>query len=299
MLMKQSETVQTTDLSNLADRVIMALFILMVLLGSSLFLSSTALASSSSIQSPQVPLTGFCNNPYPGPGGHCYAQRLWTGHTGAANTLLNPYGAMSCPGCSGFITDEMWFSDPNSSPCQVYPFYDCWVEAGFSTYVAGDSDSCNSSIASVCGYWADNRPYGGGYHETPLYYFGPDGTNLLPYYFYVTILNDSCCSSSGSTWNISTNIYKNGSWIAGPSGQSQFNDMNVDDIEIGSELADSRASAGVMYFQYNQWMDSSGVWHYQTTQGRNNSTNSPPVGNWSVSPCNCNGNTGGSFYTYD
>lgn len=96
-----------------------------------------------------------------------------------------------------------------------------------------------------------------------------------------------------------TNIYKNGSYVAGPGAESKSNSMNVNDITIGSELADSKASAGTFYFQYNQWMDGSGNWKYQTTAGKNNSTPPPPHGFWEVYPCSCQGNTGGSWGTYD
>jgi hypothetical protein len=296
MLTRQSGADHATH-SILADRFIIGLFILMVLLGSSLFLSGTAMAASGSAKGHQIPLTGLCSNP--APNGHCYAERYWPGHTGGANTLLSPLGAISCSGCSGFITDEMWFVDPNSSQCVATTYKQCWVEAGFSTYVAGDPNSCNSSIASICGFWADNRPNGGSYHEHPLYYFGPDGTNLVPYDFYVTIANNGGNSSSGSTWNIDTNIYKNSTWIAGPSGQSTNNTMNVNKITIGSELADSRASATTLYYEYNQWLGSNGVWNYQTTDGSNDSTGTPSTGAWYIHPCSCSGNTGGEFYTYD
>lgn len=113
------------------------------------------------------------------------------------------------------------------------------------------------------------------------------------------MINNDSFSSSGSNWDVVTNIYKNGNWIAGPSGESTHNNMNVNDITIGSELSDSGGSAATFYFQYNEWMDGNGNFHYQTTTGANYSTNPPPHGYWEISPCNCSGNTGGSFATYD
>jgi hypothetical protein len=132
-----------------------------------------------------------------------------------------------------------------------------------------------------------------------MFIFGVDGVDLTPYLIYITISNNTCCSSSGSTWNLTTNIYKNGSWWAGPSGQSTNNTMNANRITIGSELSDSRGSAATFLFQYNQWLSGGGSWTYQTTDGSNDSTNAPPNGYWSTHPCNCNGNTGGAFATYD
>lgn len=294
-MMKLPRPTDAAASSILTDRSITVLLIVMVFLCSTLFLAGTARAASTPTMSPQIALTGYCSNPSP----HCYAERYWPGHTGGANTLINPYGALRCYGCSGFIDNEMWFSDPNSSQCTSTAYGSCWVEAGVSTWPANDPNSCHQGVDSTCMFWADNRPNGGGYHEHPLYNFGADGTTLLPYLIYETVSNNSCCSSSGSTWNLTTNIYKNGSWIAGPSGQSTNNSMNVNRITIGSELSDSNGSADTFYFQYNQWEGSNGSWNYQTTTGTNDSTNAPPHGLWSTNPCSCSGNTGGSFETYD
>jgi len=103
---------------------------------------------------------------------------------------------------------------------------------------------------------------GGGYHEHSLYNFGADGVDLTPYLFYVTIVNNVNnvgFSSSGSSWDLNTNIYKGGNYLAGPGGYSSGNNMNVNDITIGSELADSRGSAATFYFQNNEWMDGAAV----------------------------------------
>ena len=296
MLMKQPKATGTTTRSILEDRTITPFVVLMVLLVSSLFFTGTALAASPSTTSPQIPLTGYCS--HPNGNGHCYAVREWLGHTGGTNTLINPTGALSCYGCAGFIDDEMWFSDTSSSQCTAVGT--CWVEAGISTWPANLPQNCHQGFDSTCGSWADNRPNPGGYNQHALYNFGADGVDLSPYLFYVTISNNTCCSSSGSIWNVSTNIYKNGSWIAGPTGQSTKNSMNANDIMIGSELSDSGGSADVFFFQYNEWMNGGGGWDYQTTTGSSGySTDAPPSGLWAINPCNCSGNTGGTFETYD
>ncbi len=298
MLMKQPKAAHATGDPILADGPLTALLILMIFLGSSLFLMGTARAASASMMAPQIPLTGYCDNPNPS-SGHCYAERYWPGHTGGANTLINPTGALRCSGCTGFIDDEMWFIDNADSRCTSTQYGECWVEAGVSTYPANDPYNCYSGVASTCLFWADNRPNPGSYHEHPMFIFGVDGIDLSPYLIYITIYNDTGFSSDAATWDVSTNIYKNGSWWAGPSGQSTSNSMNVNKITIGSELSDSRGYADHFYFQYNQWRGSTGSWNYQTTDGTNDSTHAPPHGDWSVHPCNCTGNTGGSFETYD
>lgn len=296
MLTNPSKTTSTTDCSNLADRAIVVLFVLIVLFGSSFFLAGTAMAASSATRTPQIPLTGYCSNPKP----HCYAERYWAGNTGGANTLINPYGALRCYGCTGFIDDEMWLSDYNSPQCKSTLFGACWVEAGISTWPANETKNCHQGVDSTCGFWADNRDNGGGYNEHALYNFGADGVDLTPYLFYITISNATCCSSSGSKWYVNTNVYKNGSWVAGPGGtSSSIMAWNASQITIGSELADSGGSADTIYLQDNQWMSGSGNWIYQTTNGTNDSNGPPPNGTWYTNPCNCQGNTGGSFKTWD
>jgi hypothetical protein len=133
-----------------------------------------------------------------------------------------------------------------------------------------------------------------------LYNFGADGVDLTPYLIYIDIVNNTCCSSSGSDWDVNATIYYNSQFKAAPSGESRGNNMNVDDITIGSESSDTRGSAADFFIQDNQWMNGSGGLEYQTTTGTKGfSTNPPPHGFWAVNPCNCQGNTGGSFQTYD
>lgn len=193
---KQSKATHAAACTILADRAITALFVLIVLFGSSFFLTGTALAAGTSTMTPQIPLTGYCNNPQP----HCYAERYWPGHTGGANTRINPYGALRCYGCTGFIDNEMWFVDPNSSQCKSTEFGQCWVEAGVITWPASQTqNSCNPGHDSTCLFWADNSPNPGSFHKHSLYNFGADGVDLYPYLIYITIFNDNGYSSSGST----------------------------------------------------------------------------------------------------
>jgi hypothetical protein len=103
-------------------------------------------AASKSMMSPQIPWSGYCNDPSP----HCYAVDNWQGHTGGTSTLINPYGALSCYGCGGFIDNETWFTDPNSSQCTSDSQGACWVEAGVSTWPANDKNNCKQGYDSTC-----------------------------------------------------------------------------------------------------------------------------------------------------
>lgn len=93
--------------------------------------------------------------------GHCYAEEDWYGNASGAATAIQ-LGFITCGTCDGFIDNEMWLSDQHSSQCTgVQPFKECWVEAGYSTYTATDTDpsSCVSNSAANCYYWADVRPH--------------------------------------------------------------------------------------------------------------------------------------------
>src|SRR5579883_1579970 len=269
--------------------------ILCALLAFALFhvAATPILAAGEHASAPNIPLTGYCSNPNP----HCYAEITWQGHTGGTTTVINPYGDLNCSGCQGFIDNETWFLDPNSSQCTSTQYGACWVEAGITTRPSNASPDCNPGQNSVCLFWADSRPGSGGFNEHMIYTFGGYGVNLLPYVIYVYITNHNSFSSQGSTWDVSTLIYKYGTLVSQPGGQSTNNQMNVDDIQIGSELSDSNGSAGPFYFQDNEWLNGSGVFQYQTGTGKNTSTNPPPNGFWYQSPCNCGGNTGGQWET--
>lgn len=286
MTMKSARAIPMKHCPVLSETCIAMLFGLMILCGSFFLLARPAFAAGIPATNPSRPLTGYCSNPAP----HCYATRDWVGYTGGASVLIDPYGALSCFGCGGFVDDEMWFTGDNNFS---------QVEVGISTWTASNPNSCDQGFDSTCAFWADDRTNGGGHHEHPLFFFGPDGEDLTPYLFYASIVNNTSLLSNGYTWVIETSLYANGAFIGNEDGVSTNNIMNGHDIRIGSELSDSGGSAGAFYFQDNQWMDGGGNWVYQTTAGSNSSTGAPPNGYWSTSPCNCSGNTGGAFITYD
>jgi hypothetical protein len=298
MIMHRSKAAQATAGAILAARSLPALLALLVVLSTALLLTSTAQAASASSRRPQMALTGFCSNPI---NGHCYAQRTWFVGTGGASTAIVPEGAMGCSGClkGRFITDEMWFADGNSTLCKANQAKACWVEAGVATYTAQspyNTAGCNPGHDSICLFWADNRP-GDSYNEHPVYYLGPYGTDLSGYAFLITITNANGVTASGTTWVVDIQVWYGGFNLAEVRGTSTDNVMNVNAVTIGSELFGTDATAGDFYLEDNQWRDTSGVWHYRTGDGTNNSTGSPPYGHWSVTPSTSS--TGGKFVTYD
>lgn len=194
----------------------------------------------------------------------------------------------------------MWFSDYSSLHCTTTAFGACWVEAGIQTWPVNyyPQNSCNPGHNSTCLFWADSRP-GGGFHTHGLYYFGGYDVDLSSYFIDVEILNANSVSSSGTIWNVNATLYQNSTYIQSITAQSKNNSMNVDTVSIGSELTDSNGAASTFYFLYNGHYDSGGHFVYETTTGSNTSTNPPPNGQWVVNPCNCSGNTGGQYSTYD
>ena len=281
--------------SILEDKYFCRLFVLsallvVVALGIDIRMAQTASATA---KVGQMPLTGYCSNPSP----HCYAEREWNGHTGGAYTRIQPFGVMDCQGCTGFVSNEMWFSDTSSSQCVSVGY--CWVEAGVYTRALGAPGTCNSARASVCLFWADNRPGTGGFHEHGVFDFGAIGVNLSSYLLDIQINNADSNSSSGRMWAVTLLVYLNGSLIATPGGTSQYNSMNVNDITVGSEVSDTKAYSDIFELDYNQWLNGNGAFQFQTTPGKDTSTYAPPTGFWATTPCSCSGNTGGSFATYD
>lgn len=269
---------------------------IVVLIVTFMFQSHTSFAASSSMKASQIPLGGYCSNPHP----HCYAEQYWHGGTPGAFTQIEPYGPLTCYGCSGFIDNEMWFADNTSSQCTSTAYGGCWVESGISTWSANDPNSCNQGTDSTCLFWADNRPGSGGLHEHRLFNFGPDGVDLSPYYVDVALFNTNGAMFSGSTWTINADVYNaSNTLIASTSGTSTYNTMSPDYITIGSELSNSGATAASNYFAYNEWETTGGQWPYQTNPGQNGSTNAPPNGFWTTNPYNGTGNIGGVYLTYD
>jgi hypothetical protein len=206
--------------------------------------------------------------------GHCYARVYWTRATPGAQVYIEVVQLSCNPGwCysngqeTGFIDNEMWFSQDNSY----------WVEAGYSTYT-------NSSGTTDDYFWADNRP-GGGYHEHELQTV-PGGD----YGGYVSVV---IAKDSGATYDVD---FFSDTWNY--TGYSTNNTMSSNKIWQGQELAGNEgASAPGANFIYSAWEGSNHVWNYQTTSGTEDITNSSWAnGYWSAPPDGSN--QGGIWVDY-
>jgi len=192
--------------------------ILMVILGSIVLHSSVpVLAASRFREAAETSCPPSYNH-------HCYAVNQWPGNTPGAFTEVSPYGSINCASCSagGFITQEMWYEDTSSSQCTPAPYYACWVEGG----LLADSNGVHM-------FWADNRP-GLGLSVHLLYVVAPNGGSLDPYVIDFAVHSAGGNYTSTNTWNVSVNLYTNGSLTKSYNAQSTANQMTPNWIQIGS-----------------------------------------------------------------
>jgi len=228
-----------------------------------------------------------CGN---GSSGHCYGVNTWgeqPQYFGSYVDLQEP--SMNCPSnCGGFIDNEMWLEDTNSSGCKANSFGVCWVEAGFIAQ-AGESTQF---------FWADSRPQTSSTFN--LHILGnadPVGTTdhfmiikdgrVSPQVFQVWVYN-----TSESTLYQGTSVTSNG------------NPMSGNLILIGQELAGSQgASAGNAQYSRNIWavqtLGPEYVFWYnrQKDEGSVRSDN-PPFASWSIDPSTPPPPEGGEFTTH-
>jgi hypothetical protein len=225
-----------------------------------------------------------CGNPS---SGHCYGRTRWQEkpqYFGAYADI--PEVSISCPsGCGGFIDDEIWLIDNQSSGCTSNSFGQCWVEAG---YIATDG-------SSPVFFWADSRPLTSSTFN--LHLLG--GTDPLGTVDHFMIIKDGR-SSPGlfQLW-----VY-NDSLSTLYQGTSTSNTMSGNAIQIGQELAGNQnASAGSANFNRNIWavqvLGPEYVFWYnrQATQG-NIESDVPPTGSWTIDPSTPPPPEGGQFTTH-
>jgi hypothetical protein len=239
-----------------------------------------------------------CGNPE---SGHCYGVNSWTQSTEYFGSYTNiTQVEMSCPsGCGGFIDDEMWLIDDNSSNCTSNSFGMCWVEAGTTVNEGG----------SPTFFWADARPGTGNTFNTH-YLGGADAVGTVDHYmiikdgrstpnnYLIFIYNDS-----------QSTLYNGTSSVAGTGGcGSALPQMVGKRILIGQELAGSPstasvdASAGRADFTFNIWavqaLDAAYTFWYnaQSAAGGVTSQN-PPTASWAQNPGAPGAPVGGDFTT--
>lgn len=209
---------------------------------------------------------------------HCYARQDWFGGMNGAKTTINIVQLNCSNACqsTGFIDNEMWLIDEQTSSCTSNKYGNCWVEAGYI------NDGYNFSY-----FWADVRPV--------------DNGNLNFHWLFA--------ASVGYTMGIS--IYKQGTnqfeldlVLHNSTGYhtvtyySTNNSMAPNDIKIGMELAgtgsnNSNWGAPRADFTNNYWKGSNWV-AQQYGNGPGMYAYNPPYINGIYGG---SGGTGGDFWT--
>jgi hypothetical protein len=228
--------------------------------------------------------TYSCGNPQ---SGHCYGRTRWHEQTQyfGAYTDVNQV-TLSCPsGCGGFIDDEIWLIDNQSTGCTTNQFGQCWVEAG----------SFTSDGGSQIFFWADSRPLAQSTFN--LHLWGPtDAVGTTDHYM---IIKDA----RGASGIFQVWVY-NDTLSTLYQGTSTSNTMSGNAIQIGQELAGTQnASAGNANFTRNIWaVQALGpeyvFWYNRQVHQGNMVSNNPPFGSWSIDPSAPPPPEGGQFTTH-
>ncbi len=229
-------------------------FVLLLLSVSFLMTPRQALALSRSAHTPMMPA-------YNCPGTtHCYGINDWPGSTTGAFSQIS---VVQLHAGNGIMNNSVWVSTTSNNH---------WIEAGYAVIY-------NKSFEFW--YWAyvDDS---GVYHEYDSGGLAQGDWNRAA--------NVTIWHVSGNTWNAS--IYGNAtSWL--PGGFTYSNSPN--DINIGQEVGGtSGSSASTATWNDNQWRNSSGTYHYQTSSG-SIIANNPPYAGWYSMPSS---GYGGDFYAY-
>jgi hypothetical protein len=221
---------------------------------------------------------------------HCYGTTSWTEQTqyfGSYVDLQEP--SMSCPSnCGGFIDNEMWLIDTNSSGCKANAYKVCWVEAGYIAQAGQDTQF----------FWADARAQTSSTFN--LHILGkadPVGTTD-----HFMIVKDARVSPQVfQVWVYNTSL---STLYQGTSKASNGNPMSGNRIDIGQELAGTQgASAGNANYTRNIWavqtLGPEYVFWYnrQKDEGGVSSAN-PPYASWTVNPSSPPPPEGGEFTTH-
>jgi len=177
-------------------------------------------------------------------GNHCYGVVHWDGGSSYAGTSLLVRGLGAPDNGSGFITNEIWFSDSANY----------WVETGTTVGPVQGHGICNSD----CYYWADYRPdYGYAEHflaNVPQTDYGK-----------ISVLGIN--NQGGGTFHVLISGY-NGAY----GGDSTNNSMSPNVIQTGMELLGSSGGYALQaQYSTNLWSDGNN--YYDQT---NDGVNGPP-----------------------
>jgi hypothetical protein len=219
--------------------------------------------------------------------GHCYGVAQWQEqpqYFGAYADIVQV--PMSCPGgCGGFVDDEIWLTDDNTSACQTNGFGMCWVEAG----------SIAQEGSGPVFFWADSRPLSSSVFNLHLL-GGTDAAGTTDHYM---IIKDG----RGGPGIFQLWIY-NDSLSTLYNGTSTSNTMSGNRIVIGQELAGSNgASAGDANFTRNIWAvqvlgPEYVFWYNREADEGSVTSQSPPFGSWTINPTSPPPPEGGQFTTH-
>jgi hypothetical protein len=227
-----------------------------------------------------------CGNPS---SDHCYGVTSWTEqpqYFGAYTDAKQV--AMACPSsCGGFVDDEIWLVDDNSSGCTANSFQMCWMEAGTLMTAGANHPQF---------FWAESKPAGGS--GFTLHIVGnADAAGTVDHYM---IIKDGRQHTS--------NLFQ--VWIYNTSlstlyhGTSTGNAMSGERILLGQELAGSSgASAGTAHFTRNIWAvqvlgPEYVFWYNRQVHDGGVSSDNPPFASWAVHPSSPPPPEGGDFTTH-
>jgi hypothetical protein len=202
--------------------------------------------------------------------GHCYGAAGWVEqpqYFGAYTDI--PHSPMSCTGCDGFVTNELWVVDNASPACFWTPKRKCWLEAGYFNW--------NGIGQDTIFFWADSSPSG----QFRITYLDRAGTGTLNHFM---LVQDARAQYPGPfrVW-----IY-NASLSTLYSGESAS--FSANRVIEGQELTGTHGiSAETTTFTRNIWavrpLGPEYVFWYepQTTEGTVR-VDGPPWARWSASP---------------
>jgi hypothetical protein len=250
-----------------------------------------SIAVVSAVLNPSSAFAYGCTQHLNGP---CYALGRWGGANGSRTTMS--IANVTCSGCTPSsnwqVLDTMWLADTSSWAVNSCFNAACWVEVGTWT----DADQRCGTTTTMCYYWADERPCGGGYHNhfgyTAAYDIGQSAISTIQL---GQNRGQETCNVGGAvpntTWSVSeTSLY----WGNGfPAGLSTSNPMKPTYIDIGGEVNALNGVTNPTTTWTNNQYWFSGPWGNQTSAG-SAVVNAPWNGGWInlTSPnwqatCNC------------
>lgn len=221
--------------------------------------------------SPAHATTYSCSN-------YCYAKVEWYSFSNGLSGLWTNINTqlLSCSSSCGRIGNVTWLVQHSNTNCTNFSQNQCWIEAGHVNLGDANKDHW---------YFADNRP-GSGSGSYNEYFLG-----TIPSAEYGHTDNYSIKKNTGTNnWSVVMAGYTQ-TW----SGTSSNNSMTPDRVDTGLELkGTSGASAASAPYNDNEYFDSSGNAHAESTTSIDKSmlSQSPASGSYSTTS-----GTGGTLTT--